>query len=240
MAIYKAAVLASPQQGMVLMAALLVMVMLLLMGVSSARLAIQGERAARGLRDRDVAMQAADDALADAERELAGHGADPARVALLAAGDSFAEGCGDGLAAPDLGLCAADDDGAQAWRQVDIGDDSAASRSVPFGHYTGAEMETGEGHLPFRKPRYVIERLAPPAGAAAGAAPVYRVTAIGFGARGSTEVVLQSIWRPAPGAGGSGGGAGPAPVAGSSAATGARIAWREVANYRELRRSAKP
>lgn len=219
MAMIKAAVLATPQQGVVLMAAMLVMVMLLLMGISSARLAIHGERAARGLRDRDVALQAAEAALADAERELAGGGADPARTALLAADDAFVAGCGDGLSAPDLGLCAADDDGAPAWRQVDIADAGGASRSVPFGQYTGAEMETGEGHLPFRKPRYVIEQLPLAPGAATGAAHLYRVTAIGFGARDSTEVVLQSTWRPAPGT---------------------RISWREVANYRELRRSAKP
>jgi type IV pilus assembly protein PilX len=225
MGMVKAAVLVVPQQGMVLMAALLVMVMLLLMGVSGAKLAIQGERAARGVRDRDVALQAAEDALADAERELAGGGSDPARNALLAAGDGYADGCGEGAAAPDLGLCAADDDDTPAWRLVDIADGGAASRSVPFGRYTGAEMETGEGFLPFRKPRYVIEQLPLPPGAAAGAAHLYRVTAVGFGAREGTEVVLQSTYRPAPG---------PDP------ARGARVAWREVANYRELRRAAKP
>lgn len=228
MGMVKAAVLAGPQQGMVLMAALLVMVMLLLMGVSGARIAIQGERSARGLRDRDVAMQAAEDALADAERELAGGASDAARNALLAATDAFVAGCGDGAAGPDLGLCQADDsDTAPAWQQVDIADASAASRSVPFGHYTGAEMETGEGFLPFRKPRYVIEQLPLPSGAPAGAGHLYRVTAIGFGAREGTEVVLQSTYRPAP-------------KPGAAATKGGRTAWREVANYRELRRAAKP
>jgi type IV pilus assembly protein PilX len=222
MGMVKAAVLAVPQQGMVLMAALLVMVMLLLMGVSGARLAIQGEKSARGLRDRDIAMQAAEDALADAERELAGGSADPARNALLAAGDGYAEGCGNGATAPDLGLCRVTEGEAPAWQQVDIGDGSGASRSVPFGLYTGTAMETGDGFLPFRKPRYVIEQLPLPPGAAAGTEHVYRVTAIGFGARGGTEAVLQSTYRRAPPPGG------------------ARIAWREVANYRELRRAAKP
>lgn len=231
MGMVKAAVLVVPQQGMVLMAALLVTVMLLLMGVSGARLAIQGERSARGLRDRDVAMQAAEDALADAERELAGGASDAARHALLAAGGAYVEGCGNGASAPDLGLCAADEeDTAPAWQQVDIADDSAASRSVPFGLYTGAGMETGEGFLPFRKPRYVIEQLPPPSGAPAGSEHVYRVTAIGFGAREGTEVVLQSSYRPAPKPG----------VAGGVAAKDGRVAWREVANYRELRRAAKP
>lgn len=230
MAMVKMAVLAGSQQGVVLVAALLVMVMLLLMGISGTRLAIQGERSARGVRDRDVAMQAAENALADAERELAGGGADPARSALVAAGAGYAEGCGDGLATPDLGLCASHEGGAPAWQQVDIADDSAASRSAPFGHYTGAEMETGEGFLPFRKPRYVIEQLPVVAGAAPGTEHLYRVTAIGFGARESTEVVLQSVYRTVP-----------AVAAGTGAAVkGARTARREIANYRELRRSLKP
>lgn len=229
MGMVKAAVLVVPQQGMVLMAALLVMVMLLLMGVSGARLAIQGEKSARGMRDRDIALQAAEDALADGERELAGGGADPARNALLAAGDGYAEGCGDGAAAPDLGLCKADEGATPAWQQADIaGDDGGVPRSVPFGLYTGAEMETGDGFLPFRKPRYVIEQLPLPPGAAPGSEHEYRVTAIGFGARDGTEAVLQSTYRrtPAPAGGGAG--------------AGARIGWREVANYRELRRAAKP
>lgn len=239
MGMVKAAVLVAPQQGMVLMAALLVMVMLLLMGVSGARMALQGERAARGLRDRDIAMQAAEDALADAERELGGGGADPARNALVT-GDVYVEGCGNGATAPDLGLCSAAAGDAPAWQQADIADDGAASRSVPFGHYTGAEMETGDGFLPFRKPRYVIECLPLPPGVAAGIDHVYRVTAIGFGARASTEVVVQSTYRPAPGTAAGGAGGAGATVPAGPAAKGSRIGWREIANYRELRRAMKP
>ncbi len=241
MGMVKAAILVAPQQGMVLMAALLVLVMVLLTGAAGARLALQDERAARGLRDRDVALQAAEDALADAESELAGGALDPGRQALLAAGDGYADGCGNGAAAPDLGLCAASDSGPPAWQRVDLADDGAVSRSVPFGLYTGAEMETGAGFLPFRKPRYVIEQLPPPAGAAEGTAHLYRVTAIGFGARDGAEAVLQSVYRPAvPGA------AAPAPApalpsapAAGGAAPPGRIAWREIANYRELRRAIR-
>lgn len=235
------------QQGMVLMAALTVLVMLLLMGVSGARLAIQGERSARGLRDREVAMQAAEDALADGERELAGGGADPARMALLSDDGAYVAGCGTGAVQPDLGLCAAEGGAAStvkaaskpktptaaatpaatapAWQTVDLGDDSAASHSVPFGHYTGAEMETGAAFLPFRKPRYVIERLPTPDGETAH---VYRVTAIGFGVKDGVEAVLQSVYRqPASSSG-------PAPAT----AKGGREAWREVSNWRELQRAA--
>ncbi|GAB2875946.1 hypothetical protein GCM10027277_51590 [Pseudoduganella ginsengisoli] len=223
MGIVKAAVLVGPAQGMVLMAALLVMVMLLLMGLSGARVAIQGERSARAVRDRDIAMQAAEDALADAERELAGGSTDAARNALLAAGEGYVDGCGDGLSAPDQGLCKPLAGETPAWLQVDMADDGAASHSAAFGRYTGAEMETGDGFLPFRKPRFVIEQLPPPPGGApGGTAHVYRVTAVGFGAREGMEVVLQSVVR----------------IGGTPKVN--RVAWREVDNYRELRRALKP
>lgn len=59
-------------------------------------------------------------------------------------------------------------------------------------------MQTGQGVLPFRRPRYIIELLPDTAaGEEAGATPryVYRVTAIGFGASRATEVVLQTFYR---------------------------------------------
>ena len=60
-------------------------------------------------------------------------------------------------------------------------------------------MQTGQGFLPFKKPRYLIERAEchhPGEDASAAAAPsyCYRVTAIGFGAKPATEVVLQSVF----------------------------------------------
>lgn len=191
------------QQGVALLVALLMLVAVLLIGASAARLAWQGEKAARAERDRLIAFQAAEDALADAEREIEG-GADSwaARSALFAAGGAagFDEGCGAGEV--NQGLCSrAEGDAAPAWQAVDLAADSgAAMRSVPLGRYTGATMETGQGFLPFKRPRYIIERVPyHRPGEEAGSAPqyFYRVTAIGFGARASTEVVLQSSYRKA-------------------------------------------
>lgn len=79
-----------------------------------------------------------------------------------------------------------------------------AGGAVSYGSFTGAAMQTGQGFLPFRRPRYLIELLpfhAPgeeagaPAGAAAPASYLYRVTAIGFGASEDTQVVLQTYYR---------------------------------------------
>jgi type IV pilus assembly protein PilX len=194
------------EQGMALLVTLLMLIAVLLLGASAARTAMLGEKAARAERDRYVALQAAEDALADAAKEINGSAASaPARTALLAGGNGlgFVPGCGMGADSPALGLCAYAGGDAQIWETVDIGDVSAASRSVPFGRYTGAAMETGQGFLPFRRPRYIIERVPyhPPGEDAGAMHYFYRVTAIGFGAQESTEVVLQGSYRQAGGGG---------------------------------------
>ncbi|WP_082552169.1 PilX N-terminal domain-containing pilus assembly protein [Massilia sp. Root351] len=194
------------EQGMALLVTLLMLIAVLLLGASAARTAMLGEKAARAERDRYVALQAAEDALADAEREINGGAASaPARTALLAAGNGlgFVPDCGLGTDNPALGLCAYTGGDAPVWEAVDLGDDGAATRSVPFGRYTGAIMETGQGFLPFKRPRYIIERVPyhPPGEDAGAMHYFYRVTAIGFGAKESTEVVLQGSYRRADGGG---------------------------------------
>ena len=162
------------ERGVALLLCLLMLILVMLLGVSAAQLSLQGEKAARGERDREVAFQAAEDALADAERDIqegAGKVADPA--------------CGE----------------APVWQRIDLsGAGDGGACTVAYGAVTGAAMQTGKGFLPFKKPRYLIERTEchqPGEDAAAGAASshCYRVTVIGFGAKPATEVVLQSVFR---------------------------------------------
>ncbi|MES2259647.1 MAG: PilX N-terminal domain-containing pilus assembly protein [Pseudomonadota bacterium] len=197
------------EHGVALLVALLMLIAVLLIGASAARMAMQGEKAARAERDRQVAFQAAEDALGDAQRDIDGGAAiAPERAALFAPGDApgFAEGCGSDPAGFDLGLCArAAGSAAPIWQLASLdADDEAASGAVPYGRFTGATMETGQAFLPFRQPRYIIERLPyrHPGDDAAGPPRYYfRITAIGFGARPSTQVVLQSGYRKADDAG---------------------------------------
>lgn len=203
------------EAGVVLVLALCMLVALMLMGVSAAQLALQGEKAVRGERDRLTAIQAAEEALMDAEKDIEGAPGAPGRSALFAPGsaEGFAAGCGAGSDGAGHGLCLAGADGeAPLWQSVDFDDDGeATARSVPFGKFTGAHMHTGEGFLPFRRPRYIIELLpdpsqpGPPAGQGAAPPPryIYRVTAVGFGARAGSEEVLQRCYRKheAPGGG---------------------------------------
>jgi len=179
------------QHGITLLVTLLLLLGVLILGATAANMALVGERAARADRDRHLAFQAAEEAVMDAERDIDGKSGPAARQAAFAgaAPDAFASGCGSGDLA---GLCASPDGAAPAWQRVDIADGAA------HGQFTGAAMETGQGVLPLRRPRYIVERLryrAPGAAADEEAAYYYRVTVVGFGAREGTEVVLQTAYR---------------------------------------------
>lgn len=199
----------------------------LILGVSIARTAFGSMAAARMERERTVAHAAAGMALADAEADIGGTAAPSlARAAWFAGGSGgFADGCGTG--SQDLGLCLpAASSLPPVWQSVDLGADDGTP-VVPYGRYTGAVLATGGGVLPARLPGYLIEKLA-----AAGPAPpplpplpqLYRITAIGFGTRATTRVVLQAIVRKPATA---------AVPAGSGPATD-RISWRDIPNWPEL------
>jgi Tfp pilus assembly protein PilX len=181
---------------------LFVLVAVLVVALSAAQAALNAEKSARSERDRHVALQAAEAALADAERDIEAVDTDAARNAMFAPGSAlgFAEGCGrDGAS---LGLCSMVGPPAiPAWQAAALGAaDAVAAGVVPYGRFTGAALPVGAGPLPVRPPRYIIELMPyPRAGEdASRAAPnFYRITAIGFGANPSTRVVLQSFYRKA-------------------------------------------
>jgi type IV pilus assembly protein PilX len=192
------------QRGITLLVSLMLLLMVMLLGVSAAQLSMQGEKAARGERDRDVAFLAAEDTLADAELDIQGgpEGAgDPVRAAAFALeSDVFAADCA-GAGGASAGLRARAAAGKPpVWQRVDLsGADDGGACTATHGAYTAAAMPTGQGFLPFKKPRYLIERMechqpGDDASAAASTRYCYRVTAIGFGAKPGTEVVLQSVF----------------------------------------------
>jgi type IV pilus assembly protein PilX len=193
-------------QGAALIVVLCTLIVVLLLGASAAQMALQGEKAARGERDRHIAFQAAEAALMDAEIDIEGRLGAPGRSALFSSASAlgFVDGCGSG--GVELGLCLPAAQGkAPVWQTIDLADvdpDSGlgpgAWRFVPYGKFTGAVMQTGRGALPARAARYIIELLpSMEPGDDAAAAPhyLYRITAIGFGARDTTQVVLQSRYR---------------------------------------------
>jgi type IV pilus assembly protein PilX len=239
------------QQGLALVCALMLMLAAMIVGVSVARAAFGSTASARQERERMVAQAAAEAALRDAERDIAG-GAQPAseRAAWFAApgGGGFVDGCGQG--SQDLGLCLpAMAPAPPVWAWVDL----AASDSpvlVPYGRFTGAVLPVGGPMLPARLPGYLIERLAP-AGAGPQHGSFYRITAIGFGTRASTRVVLQALYRRPPPAAPPAAEAGAEPQPPAQAEPQARpqsqsqpqpqaqlpagrIGWRDIPNWPEL------
>ncbi|HVL76104.1 MAG TPA: pilus assembly protein [Noviherbaspirillum sp.] len=180
--------------GAALIVALMMLVGVLALAVSAAQIAIQAERAARNERDRHVAFQAAEAALLDAEMDIEDGGS---RSGLFAHDsiDGFEAGCG--TAGDARGLCLRAAAGTPVWLAMDFLDPDSAA--VDFGSFTGKSFPGGSGPLPARPPRYLIEVM--PFNRAGEGATVedityfYRVTAIGFGARDSTQVVLQTFYR---------------------------------------------
>ncbi|SEA13471.1 PilX N-terminal domain-containing pilus assembly protein [Variovorax sp. YR216] len=199
------------EAGFSLIVVLLLLVVITVLGVGSAQLSIVNELGARSDRDHEVAFQAAEAALTDAELDVLGPNTDAkARLCLFNDKDitPFAPGCGR-EGASNHGLCAAAETGAvPAWMRADLSPESETS--VAYGTFTGRKYATGSATTA-ASPRYVIEAMRNRGGwevnrlrsASAGAVThIFRVTAIGFGVRKETRVVLQTtLYKPAASAG---------------------------------------
>lgn len=175
--------------GAALIVSLLMLVIILLLGISATQITLQGERASRNDRDRQVAFQAAEAVLIDAEMDLMG-----SRHNHIFPKDSkvgFEAKC---IESGDyMGLCQAARNGMRPlWETVDFMQEKP---SVPYGKFTGKTFQTGTGLLPARAPRYIIEVLPFVKEGQTLDSTLYRITGIGFGMRPTTQVVLQSIYR---------------------------------------------
>lgn len=216
-----------PQQcrGSSLIVCLLILIVVLMLGSSVAQVALQEEKAARNSRDRQVALEAAEAALRDAELDMEAS----SRSHLFDGKNEevFVKACSAEAESLLLGLCMRSEPGeAPVWKSIDLAGGSGQMQSVPYGRFTGQRLQTGDGLLPARQPRYVIELI--PDGMSdvyateGSAGNLYRVTSIGFGVRESTQVVLQTFYRKADDGSGS-----------TRIPTG-RLSWREISNWREM------
>jgi type IV pilus assembly protein PilX len=191
------------QNGAALMISLLMLIAVMLLGLSAAQIALQNEKASRNDRDRQIAFQAAESAIADAEMDIQ-DSPDPVRSrSHIFANDNaeaFVPGCGAGDTNINLGLCAQTVGASNpTWLEVDFLNETLIAATVPLGKFTGQVFQFGQGSLPARLPRYIVESV-PYNALGASAEPgtrshLYRITAIGFGMRDSTRVVLQTFYR---------------------------------------------
>jgi type IV pilus assembly protein PilX len=188
------------QRGVTLIIVLILLVTVTLLGIGGARIALLAERATRNDRDYQVAWQAAEAALMDAQFDIRGPNASGSqRMALFNDSDTsvFASGCNTQAAY--RGLCEPAE-GKPVWARVDFLDQSASARTVAYGTFTGRSFDAGGvGVKPARVPRYLIEWVpdtTPLGSASTGAKPImYRITAMGFGPREDVQVVLQVAFK---------------------------------------------
>jgi len=180
------------QRGISLVTTLVLMLATLGLGIAVMGVNAMQERMIANTKDRDLALQAAEAALRDAEQDIATN-VNPATA--------FSDSCASGLCTPPSQR---DSLGSLASLPVDdarLGFDWTVDANVrTYGQYTGSAQFPSVA----QKPRYVIEKfsyLGTPAGESVvlGAEPTapgvgYRITARASGARPETVVVLQSIY----------------------------------------------
>lgn len=193
------------QRGASLIMVMLVLVIVSLLGVGGAQIALMGERSARNDRDQQVAWQAAEAALIDAEADMIDPTASPTttRQTLFDAKNqiAFYSGCGTATSiatGKSLGLCALNTDTTvkPAWLTADFTVTGSTAMTTEYGQFTGRSFAAGaKGTQPALKPRYVIEVLPDPYGDKSEPKFIYRVTAMGFGPRADIQAVLQMIYR---------------------------------------------
>jgi type IV pilus assembly protein PilX len=162
----------------------------LLLGVAVMGVNVMQERIVGNARDKDLALQAAEAALRDAELDVANN---------ITSATGFSSDCTDGLCMPPSQRATPDP---RPVHQQDGWSWADAGKVRRLGQYTGAPAFPGASTA--APPVYVIEKLGvlgAPSGesmalGAEASAPgqAYRITARAVGARPETEVILQSIY----------------------------------------------
>lgn len=188
------------QRGAALLIALLMLMATMMLGVSAAQLTLMNEKSSRNDRDRQIAFQAAESALRDAARDLAGDRIH-AEVFPATPGTCHDNGGVAGLCLPAVDM--------PLWPTA------LTASSVAYGQFTGYTFPHGVALLPARAPRYLIELLRLTKTGAQPPTPLrYRITALGYGVREATQVVLQAVHD-------------------ADVAPPRQLSWREVGNWQD-------
>ncbi len=188
------------QQGVSLTIVMILLVIISLLGIGAAQLSMMSERGARNDRDMQIARQASEAALMDAEFDIRGPGT-ATRAAVFTKNDSsaFVQGA-CGTTGNSKGLCDPETvSGKPLWLTVDF--TATSPNAAEYGDFTSRSFDSGTtGLKPVKKPRYIIEVLPDKNsfGDASGRADkkfVYRVTSMGFGPRADIQAVTQVLFR---------------------------------------------
>lgn len=187
-----------PQHGASLIMVMLILIVVSLLGVGSAQIALMSERGARNDRDQQVAWQAAEAALIDAEVDMI----DPTSTRKISTKkifdgttqSAFLPGCG--TSGVSIGLCDLAMTGKPAWLTVDFTATGSSAPTTAFGTFTSRTFASGgSGIQPAKVPRYVVEAIPDPIGDKSNPTYLYRVTSMGFGPRADIQAVIQMLYR---------------------------------------------
>jgi type IV pilus assembly protein PilX len=201
----------SRQRGIALVFVLIMMSIATSVALISARTTLLSERTARNDRDRQIAFQAAEMALNDAELDIMDPASDrgckfgnPNTAMAIVAG----EGCSGGT--DTRGFCKSTGGDIPLYKQVDWNDTTGTRTYVNYGEFTGRSdtLQTAAGGgppgAPAQRPKYIIEQTQfPTAIPFAGnrvlsTTTAYRVFALGYGASvdgnvPASQVMLEAV-----------------------------------------------
>jgi type IV pilus assembly protein PilX len=191
-------------RGASLIIVMLILVVVSILGVGSIQIAMMAERGTRNDRDMQLAWQAAEAALVDAEFDIEGlpasSGSKRNNIFKLSQTDTtkFIENCG--TSGESIGLCSLNETDRSAWITVDFTVTGSKAATTSFGQFTERQFPSGEaGIQPAKPPRYIIEPIPDPNYSRTlepvGMKYIYRVTAMGFGPSEKTQAVLQMVYR---------------------------------------------
>jgi type IV pilus assembly protein PilX len=183
------------QRGLSLVTTLLFMVAALMLGVSVLSVNVMQEKTIGNTKDRDLALQAAEAALRDAERDLT----------TAATSFVFSEDCTSGLCVPPSQRIAPLSQPIEQLVDWTWSDTPTDRKYRIYGQATGGAKFPGIKNTDQAQPRYVIEKvgsLGTPVGEsmklginpASASGTGYRITARATGAREETVVILQSMY----------------------------------------------
>lgn len=186
----KTRILTNRQKGATLIVALMFLVVLTLLGISAMSTTTVEERMARNSRDYNIAFQAAEAALRDAEQDILVKRA-------LSGATGFSADCNPNNASFQ-GLCLpAVSPNPNVWDQYM----TDTTRSVQYGAETAAPAlpSVPQPGGVANQPRYLVEALPDTVGVSLKAGStkyIYRITALGYGSNVNTQVWVQEVIRP--------------------------------------------
>jgi len=178
------------QNGSSLIVALVLLVILTMLGLTSMQIAGIEERMAGNTRDRSLAFQAAEAALRDAERDVKcekidGKAATVSRLIGCISGMTGADDkCTDGLCCNISGLVCVEP-ATPVHRNTTLS--LSKTPSIRYGTYTDAPLLSGIDAA--RQPRYLVEPFVK------NSSNYYRITARGYGLNANTMVTLQEVYK---------------------------------------------